>query len=453
MRQAASLRAGLWLWPLLFAAAMAVSALIPPLQSPDEHSHLARAYLISKGEWLLSTPPGRNSGGFVDEGLIAFVDVYSTIIADAGARITVPHKALIAKLHWGAGERYYPVPGTGYYIPLVYAPHAAAMWVGRSLDLGIASTYYLVRGFCVLSCLALLAVASRVLRPPALVIGLLALPMTLSQFVSPSLDGVTTCLAVLTLSIFWRRVSAPEDLPVAYTWVLAACVALLASSRVQLLPLLAMPLYLAWARGSRRDAWAGLAAALVSAIWLAYALTHTLDTRIKRGHSTSELLTQYALDPGAYFSIVWQSVSDSNVWRFYTSSFIGILGWLDTWLPEWSYPVLWWCLAACTVASLLRVRWTEAPLARAALAVAAVACAGLVFFAMLITWTPHPAVKIEGVQGRYFIVPAIILAYALGATLSPRGWRWPAWAAVLATSAVSVYVLITTLLARYHLQF
>jgi uncharacterized membrane protein len=450
MRRVASRKASLWLWPILFAAAMALSALIPPLQSPDEHSHLARAYLISKGEWLLSTPPGMSSGGFVDKGLLAFADAYSTIIADSSARLTVQRKAMIANLQWGGGELFFPVPGTGYYTPMVYAPHAAAMWLGRSLDLSIASTYHLVRGFCVLSCLAMLAMAARLLQPPALAIALLALPMTLFQFVAPTLDGVTTCLAVLTLSIFWRRLSGPDDLSAAHTWAFAACVALLASSRVQLLPLLAMPFYLAWARGYRRDALAGTAAGLLSAIWLAYALTHTVDQRVKRGQATSELLTQYAFDPGAYFSIVWQSVSDNNLSRFYAASFIGVLGWLDTWLPVWSYPVLWGSLAACTLASLLRVRWTEAPLARAALACAALACAGLVFFAMLITWTPHPALTIEGVQGRYFIVPAIILAYATGASEAPKGWRWPAWSAVLATAAVSLYALIPTLLARYH---
>jgi uncharacterized membrane protein len=267
---------------------------------------------------------------------------------------------------------------------------------------------------------------------------------------SPTLDGITTCLAVLALSIFWRRLAARDDLPAGYSWALAACVALLASSRVQLLPLLALPFYLAWARGSRRDAMAGLAAGFLSAGWLAYALTHTVDQRVTRGQTTGELLRQYIMDPGAYFSIVWQSLIDSKASRFYADSFVGVLGWLDTLLPLWSYPALWWGLAACAVASVLRARLTEAPLARAGLALAALACFGLVFFALLITWTPHPATIVEGVQGRYFIVPAIVLAYSMGATIAPTGWRWPAWMAVFATTAVSMNALIATLLARYH---
>ena len=38
----------------------------------------------------------------------------------------------------------------------------------------------------------------------------------------------------------------------------------------------------------------------------------------------------------------------------------------------------------------------------------------LIFFALLVTWTPHPAHVITGVQGRYFLVPALLLGYVLG---------------------------------------
>ena len=38
----------------------------------------------------------------------------------------------------------------------------------------------------------------------------------------------------------------------------------------------------------------------------------------------------------------------------------------------------------------------------------ALASAALVFLALLVTWTPHPAALVQGVQGRYFIVPALL---------------------------------------------
>lgn len=443
------------LGPIVFAVAFAIAfaaaSLIPPIQSPDEHSHLARAYLISKGQWSLATPPGMNSGGMVDTLFVAFFEAYATLATDPKVRLSERRKALIASAGWGATERFIPIPGTGYYFPLIYAPHALGLWVGRTLNLSIASSYQLVRAFCLLSCLGLLAYAFRLLRPPVLVVALLLLPMTVFQLLSPTLDGITTCLAVLALSLFFRQLLlGKEASSVAQTWALAASVALLASSRVHLLPLLGLPFYLAWSRGSRRDALAGAIALMVSAGWTGYALTHTVDTRVERAYSTGELLLHYAARPGTFFRMVFDSVANSDAWEGYWKSYIGILGWLDTWLPAWSYDVLWIGLALCAVASLLAVKPGEALAARALLVAAAAACASLVFLALLVTWTPHPATTIQGVQGRYFVVPALTLAYALGATLRPRSPRWPGWALVCAMAAVSCYALLTTLLDRYH---
>jgi hypothetical protein len=54
------------------------------------------------------------------------------------------------------------------------------------------------------------------------------------------------------------------------------------------------------------------------------------------------------------------------------------------------------------------------------------------------------------VQGRYFVVPAIMLAYAIGATAPPRRLPRPTLALLAAVAAISLYALVATLLARYH---
>ena len=54
-----------------------------------------------------------------------------------------------------------------------------------------------------------------------------------------------------------------------------------------------------------------------------------------------------------------------------------------------------------------------------------IACAfgslAIIFFAMLISWTPHPASLIDGVQGRYFLIPAMMFAYALCQQVKKQG--------------------------------
>ena len=87
------------------------------------------------------------------------------------------------------------------------------------------------------------------------------------------------------------------------------------------------------------------------------------------------------------------------------------------------------------------------------LLLAALGAGVLVFFALLIGWTPHPAPIIQGVQGRYFIVPALLLGYVLaGHTQAPvpTPRQRLELALVAAFAALALAALITTLLTRYH---
>lgn len=371
---------------LAFVLACGLSWLVPPVQSPDEHSHLIRAWLVSRGELTLQTPPGQSSGGPVDQALLDFVDVYlSTVTVRADARLTPAQTARVQGLRWGGEQKFFPVPGTGYYLPLVYAPHAAALATARALDFSVADSYRLTRAFTLLACVGLLLAAFRILAPPTLALALLALPMTLFQLVSPTLDGLTTCMAVLALSLFCRSLLNPAAHSRTASWLLAATVFVLASSRIQLLPLLGMPFWLAWQQRSRRDAWLGLAALLLSLLWVGWALTHTVDLRVVRAQSTGQLLLVYATDPMAFVQVVLRSLRDPVLGKFYAESFIGILGWLDTRLPDIAYGALWVGLGISAVLTLPGTPLHRALAGRLLLLLAAAGSAALVFLALLVT--------------------------------------------------------------------
>lgn len=112
--------------------------------------------------------------------------------------------------------------------------------------------------------------------------------------------------------------------------------------------------------------------------------------------------------------MVWASLSHPATVDFYQRSFIGILGWLNVVLPEKAYAIIWAGLGFCSLWTFNRfgpkAGWSSS--CRWLLAFLALSSIGLVFLAMLTTWTPADSPRIEGVQGRYFIVPAIMLAYA-----------------------------------------
>jgi len=440
-------------WVLLLLLCSGIAELIPPLQSPDEHSHLARAYLVSKGEFTLATPAGSSSGGQVDSQLAAFWTPYLfTIAVDAKARMSDAETSALQQLRWSQRTQFVALAGTGYYMPLVYAPQAVGLLAGRALNLTIMHSYRLTRWCTLLVCILLLAGAVQLHTPNPLVLALLMLPMSLFQLLSPTLDGMTNCLAVWVLSLFVRTVNQPTPISRLHFSALGFGVLLLATSRAQLLPMLCLPLYLAWQRRSATYFWGTCLVGALTVAWTGYAMYSTVDLRIVRDHSTGELVRYYTSTPWALVDVISASLSNEKLFEFYQHSFIGILGWLDTALPSTAYPALWCALLVCGVAAISS-NWRARPAGtRLMLALLALACATLVFAALLVTWTPYPAATVQGVQGRYFLVPAILLAYALDAT--PAGL--PRWninfsrAALAFFGTASLYAFIATLVTRYH---
>ena len=446
-----------WGWCLVaFVVLSALSRLVPPMQSPDETSHLMRAAMLANGQWGLQpapadTPPElRGLGGDVDKHLALFGHDFLAIASQQNRQSPAELQRHHADLGWAGSTVFYPVPGTGYYFPLIYAPQALALKLGQAVGWGIAPSYQLARSLTLLVVCIVTALAWRRVPPNPAVVALVALPMGLFQAVSPTLDGLTTALALLAISEFLHHVASPArqgDAP-RTPWLLWGCLFLVATSRTHLVPMLLLPLYLAWRQGSAR-AWAGWVV-LVAACgaWVLHAMANTTDVRVVRAHSTAEILYNYLAHPWDFLRLVGQTLVHDNNLVFYGQSFVGILGWLDTPLPALYYPLIGAALGAAVLASVGRKGAGLGP--RACLAMASGGAVMMVFLALAATWTPYPAMAIEGVQGRYFLVPALLLGYSLGGPSAAVRWR----AAVAAVAvALSLCALIVTLHGRYHLVF
>jgi uncharacterized membrane protein len=429
-----------------------IAALVPPVQSPDEHSHLARAWLLSQGELSVNRHPAQGPGGYVDAAWPKFFDAYlKTVAVRYDARLTPRQEEEVRALRFGEGRTFQPLHGAGYYFPAIYAPQVAAFALGRALDLGVHRTYWLARLACIGAVVALLALACRVARPPPLAAALVLLPMTVFQMLSPTIDGLTTALTLLALALFQRLVAGRDGRPWDFA-VLCACCVLVCTTRLHMLPLLALPVAAAMWRRGRGEVTLALVTVMAVVGWLDFAMSTAVDTRVARGATASQILGFYLVNPAAFFEVVGRSLNDPRLGAFYADSFIGVLAWLDTRLPQAAYPLLWLGLALLVVvSSFLRTRGRDAAF-RAVLILCALASIALVFLALLVSWTPHPAQTVQGVQGRYFIGPALMLAYGIGAPQAAgSGWRRGVWALSVGSFALgSLGALVATLLARYH---
>jgi uncharacterized membrane protein len=431
--------------------------LIPAFQSPDEIVHLLRADMVSHGQPLLTQvnadEPGR-TGGMVDTHFFMFGQWMQKIVGPHRDRSVSPAWLMneATQYDWLDDEIFVNAAPTGYYAPFIYLPHALGLKLSRELDLSIGHSYKVMRMLVTLMALGLIFWAWQIWRPTLLVQALVLMPMALFQIISPTIDGLCFALALLVLSLFFLQWQEGGKATRWQAFAFYFAIFLLVTSRTNLIPILLLPLALLL----RNRTWPRLAATALllaaSAGWTLFGLVHTEDKRVVRAHSTEQIIVAYLQDPLEFLRLVGRTVADPFQGHVIASSFVGNLGWGDAPIPVFALAAISCGLlvaAVMTLAATTFRRQDAAP--RAILAVAGLGSVLLAFFALAVTWNDHPARVIEGLQGRYFIIPAMFLAAALGSVrMAPAGSMPMAHRAFIALYAIfCLCVLAVTLQGRY----
>lgn len=407
-----------WFWVALLMIVAVVATLTPPFQVPDEYNHVARAEMLGRGQLFLNSNDGQPSGGMVDTALFEYMDRFRGVGAKQEVKLSTTQLAAAGLIRWSGIEARYAAPNLAYYFPAIYAPQAAGLWLGRQLNASVATSYGVARAIALSACVAILAQAFSLWKPPALTLVIVALPMSVFLLASAAIDGLANALTVLLLSLFWRLRSDGRSARRLHWWFFFASLMLVASSRPHALPLLALPLLLYRNRADRWVLGIGVAVAVCVVGWTVVTVKTTVygSEGILAVDHLSKLL-HYLRYPQTFFSVLQDTVSDTDRIRFYKNSFIGVLGWLDTWLTRPAYHRFGALLLIALVVTLMSSRgeWRI----RLSILGLALGSSLLIFLALLVQWNPVGATVIEGVQGRYFILPALILGYAF----APLGQR------------------------------
>lgn len=439
---------------LLLICGGLVQLLLPPLQSPDEFAHLARASSLLSGDIVMRRPEGKPYAGVeIDGGLAEYFGVFQAIPYNRENRLSRAELDAAAKIRWQGSTRYTPAPGAAYYMPLIYLPQATGLALGNWLDFPVDRSYMLVRAITLLVVIVLLGLALAIHPANPLLLAILFLPMSLFQWASPSLDGTALALAILAAALFMRLLE-DERLNRARLWSLAGVLILLTTSRVHLLPLLLMLAIPAWRHRSRVGWLLFGVSSLVAMTWTLIAIRSSYVVRAVPGTTTGEIISFYVQKPWELLSAIGRTLSDPEQLDFYLRSFIGILGWLDAPLPSMSYTVLGWGLLGIAAVSLAFPRRGETMAPRLWMAALSLASALIVFLALLVTWNPLAPRVIEGIQGRYFTIPLLMFSYAIADSRLLNGASWRGPIAVLFVMAFAAFSLMTTcqtIMARYYL--
>lgn len=426
-----------------------ISIVTPPFQSPDEHAHVKRAYLMNKGVIVLDRPEGESSGGYVDSGLLKFMESYEVV----KGKLSAEEVSAAGLIKWSGREIFSTAPGTGFYFPVIYFPQALALGVGKWLDFTVDHSYRLARLFALIAIVLILYAAFWLYPPNPLVLALIAIPMTLFQMSSASLDGVSTALAIFSISAFLNIAKNRANSSVGIQYAFAVAIALLASSRIHALPLLILLLSAFFYTGNKRSLYLFMTVGLFVFGWTLFSIKSTIYLYGPIRESTSDIIIYYLLNPIQFFQVVWQTFLDNALREFYWKSFLGILGWLDTPFQDWYYTAFAFILSMVAILTIslrhIRSEWPQ----RLLLLFVSTISILFIFFALLVTWTPHPAQIISGVQGRYFLIPSIVLAYCIAGNVGlVSGFRRTvAVFIVLFLLVFSILATVNLLVDRYYL--
>jgi hypothetical protein len=431
----------------LFAslAVLLLASTMPPLQNADEGSHTLRADQISHFSVLPHKSANGVTGGTINSGLVTLGNSVRPLMFHRDHKVT---RDMYVALPWGP-PAFAEFSNTVIYPPFFYLPAAAAMVLARLAAIPLPHALVMVRVATGMTTVALCTLAIALSGNAAIwLFAILLLPMSMALTAGVTQDGPMLASVALgvALSLHLRAPQAGRRL----TAFCALCL-LLALVGMARPPYAAFALVIFSARVPLAWRLAGFGTVLACVVgWDAANAAFVVLPRPPDGVVDPGLQLQYLSQHlGHWLSLLtttWNQRGD-----FATLGFIGYLGWLDVDLPKFYHGLAWFGLALAGLASW-RAGTGRIPRFDASLAVAAAfgACAGVELIQYL-TWTVVGAPVIEGIQGRYFLAPALLLGLLLARPAAPSS-RSAIWLAVpvLAFPVISIAVTMHALLVRYY---
>ncbi|WP_250513769.1 DUF2142 domain-containing protein [Caballeronia sp. INDeC2] len=439
----------------------------PPFQTPDAANHFFRATQIAQGGWFARSFGG-TSGGPIDVGASAFAAIFDPIAHHAEVKLTSSMDERGRAIRWNGDNRNAEFPNTAIYPAYAYVPQALAIAAGRALHVPVRATYLASCAFSLLVSVALTSWAIAIARGTALALFAIALlPCTAMLFSSVSQEATVVPLCFLLIA--WIDRSIDDGVVVSHRALMLMALAYIVavSARPPYVGLLLM----IFAPGLRIDAsryalvqrlaWFVATAAVAAFATLAFSRAGWAPVSAPRS-----LGGQIAFLLHAPLQFVHVAIATLKSYGgVYIVSFIGVLGWLDASFRHGYYTLALLMFAALAIACALPANGPRTACAadRGAAVLAFGTSAAMIFGSLYLTWTPVGNAVVEGVQGRYFIALAPLIALSLTALTasaqrgkavpgnSVRKLRGLCVAIVLVFPLVTYIELVDLVLHRYYL--
>lgn len=402
-----------------------IVALNPPLRGPDEQAHFLRIYGYATGDLVPAHEEGGRQGIHLPphlyRGYSFFDDAKNTQWQGDGYRyagIFRNYMRLPAADPQDA-PTFVPYQGTEGYSPAAYLPEIAVTLFARALRLDFLPTIYLMRLAALFA--ATLVIALAIAMTPRLKWAFFAIGMLPAALYGRSVagaDGATVGYSLLIVALCLR---AALGLPVA-RWHRSVWMTLCVLAKPSQLAFILLEFMTAPLRELVRR-WAAVLPVVLPGTLLLIAWIVAVDAEMaawrisdgtglpaeqfRPGWKLAYMLQHPLQFPTAMLGTLMEH--PAGLWR----QLIGVLGWLDTPLRSWLYPLLTVTLLLPMIEKLDADRATRLRIAVwCALLIVGYTLA--VFLILYMTWTPPANSVVWGVQGRYFvgILPAAAIALA-----------------------------------------
>jgi uncharacterized membrane protein len=375
---------------------------------------------------MLAERDGGQFGGKLPAATVEVISAFNDISFRPERKVTAERVEAAKAFHWSRGDKVFvDFPNTAIYPPAFYTPAALAIAAMRAKGSSVIDSLIAARIVIALFCIALATLAISLAGAGSYILfAILCLPMTLSLFGSLSQDGPIIATLALVVALCTGIVGTLRPASRILAALALGCVA---AAKLPYTPLIGL-LLLSPLRPKRADGRTNSVALIllialaagVLCLWLAFgAVPLKAPFRVAEGVDPSAQLQLLLDKPGSIFGIASETFFVHG--KGYADQFIGVLGWLDTRLPEWSYHTAWGAFALAVVLGISGDTFPSGPerASRRIIALAIfLACVGLVFSTLYLVWTPVGNGVVEGVQGRYFLGPALVLALVF-ASLAP----------------------------------
>jgi len=245
---------------LALVGGLALVALYPPMQVPDEGSHFARAYQVSEGG-MLPLKRGKETGGILPTSIIQLLQMGDATSWHAEARIENPieiYRDLLQNKLEPASRSFAAFPKTTSEPPLAFLPQAAGIRIARLVSASALVPLYGARLANLLVAILCTAVAISVTPIYKWVFAWLALsPLVLAEMASATGYALTYGVVFLFVAVVLRLAFGGQGMATWIPIVILLILAVATSLVIQgYLPLLLLYFVVPAARvGGRKRYW------------------------------------------------------------------------------------------------------------------------------------------------------------------------------------------------------